>query len=151
MYFHFGSCYSTAGVRLVEGKTPNQGRLEVRHRGQWGTVCGWVFGTREVEVACRQLGYSGAGFVLPLGVPDPVGDIGPILLDGLSCMGDEWALEMCYHYGWGKLEHDCQHMWDVWLFCEEDSEPADLVKPEKEKDEEMQADESHKREACKKD
>lgn len=35
----------------------NQGRLEVKYKGEWGTVCANDFENIDAEVACRQLGY----------------------------------------------------------------------------------------------
>jgi lysyl oxidase-like protein 2/3/4 len=44
-------------VRLAGGRTPEEGRLEVRFdRGEWGAICGDGWGVREAMVACRQLG-----------------------------------------------------------------------------------------------
>jgi deleted-in-malignant-brain-tumors protein 1 len=45
-------------VRLVNGTTPNEGRVEVHINGQWGTVCDDHFAsnTNAAKVVCRQLG-----------------------------------------------------------------------------------------------
>ena len=115
--------------------------------GEWGTVCGWTFGTQETEVACRSLGFK-AGWVYPLGPPRSPKKVGAVLLDGVRCVGDEWALEMCDHYGWGKLTTRCKtHKWDVWLHCEPvlpEEEVEEVVKAEEQRDEDaaMQRDEN---------
>lgn len=33
------------------------GRLEVKYRGNWGTVCDDDFSSNNAKVACRQVGY----------------------------------------------------------------------------------------------
>lgn len=51
---------SDSDVRLVDGSSPSEGRLELFYSGEWGTVCSASFTIVEANVVCRQLGYSGA-------------------------------------------------------------------------------------------
>ena len=48
-------------IRLVNGSTALQGRVEVCAGGNWGTVCDAQWETEEAMVACRQLGFSPTG------------------------------------------------------------------------------------------
>lgn len=45
-------------VRLTNGTTIAEGRLEIKHDGYWGTVCDTNFTVNEAEVICRMLGYK---------------------------------------------------------------------------------------------
>ena len=48
-------------VRLLEGSSRLEGRVEICKNNVWGTVChtGWT--VEDARVVCRQLGYSVVG------------------------------------------------------------------------------------------
>jgi len=45
-------------IRLAGSGQSREGRLEVYHNGQWGTVCDDSFDYRDASVACFQLGLG---------------------------------------------------------------------------------------------
>ncbi|XP_049313218.1 uncharacterized protein LOC105232808 isoform X5 [Bactrocera dorsalis] len=105
-------CNSPIKYRLEGGSSPNEGRLEVRYRGEWGTVCDDDFGLKEARVMCNSMGFYGT----PTIVKNKYGSgNGPIWLDQVSCYGNETTLDQCGHFTWG--EHNCNHTEDVGLKC----------------------------------
>ena len=55
-YAHF---VCTANIRLVDGTSANEGRIEVFSEGDWGTVCDDFWDIDDAMVACRQLDFPG--------------------------------------------------------------------------------------------
>ena len=49
----------TYPVRLVNGTTLSEGRVEVYIHEHWSTVCDYSFSTSDAEVVCEQLGHTG--------------------------------------------------------------------------------------------
>jgi len=99
-------------VRLVQGPSPHQGRLEVHYNGTWETVCSGGFDNADASVVCQMLKYGRTGRVI--GNHYGAGN-GTIWLDNVQCSGQEWNIAYCLHSGWGN--HSCMHRADVSVVC----------------------------------
>ncbi|NXS73159.1 C163A protein, partial [Pandion haliaetus] len=104
-------------LRLVGGGSRCAGRVEVKHNGEWGSVCNYDFDwdARWATVVCRQLG---CGLVAKASPYAPFGQgTGRIWLQPFFCQGDEAKLQHCRNFGWGQ--HFCGHDRDVGVTCTE--------------------------------
>ena len=127
-------------LRLVDdnGPTAAEGRLEVFHTGEWGTVCDDQFDeevddprtpfdrqrvpNRAPQKACEFMGYA-TGEMIPQGSISLAPESQKIWLDDVRCLDDapHWTgepptqLHHCYHAGWGN--NNCTHEEDVHLSC----------------------------------
>ena len=107
----YRSC--TDSVRLVDGGSRCAGRVEVFHRGQWGTVCDDSWDIRAAAVVCRELDCGEPVNALRNAHFGP--GSGPIWMDNVYCSGSESSLKHCRSRGWGK--HNCAHKKDAGVIC----------------------------------
>ena len=115
---------SEGDLRLQGGPSLShqEGRLEIYHSGEWGTVCDDYFQLQEAEVACKQMGFTGAEELVQ-------GwwwtSSKPIWLDDVDCNGTETSLSQCSSRGWGV--HNCDHSEDVRMRCTEATTAAGVL------------------------
>ncbi|XP_040557874.2 deleted in malignant brain tumors 1 protein-like, partial [Gallus gallus] len=110
-------CMGSEELRLVDGGGRCAGRVEVKHEGEWGSVCSYDFDwdIRVAGMVCRQLGCGTVAHASPYA---PFGQgKGRIWLHPFLCQGTETTLQNCPHFGWGN--HYCGHEWDVGVICTE--------------------------------
>ena len=88
-------CVSLADleVRLNDGTHRCEGRVEVRHQGEWGTVNDHSWRMEEAAVVCRRLGCGGAVDAPKRAKFGP--GIGPIWFHYIYCKGQESAITKC--------------------------------------------------------
>ena len=100
-------------VRLVDGSTQYEGRVEVYYNDEWGTVCDDGWDLNDAQVVCRQLGF---GLTIAARNYAYYGQgSGQIWIDQLNCTGTELTIENCSHNGWGY--HYCSHREDASVKC----------------------------------
>ena len=119
-------------IRLVDGHSIREGRLQICMNRRWGTVCDNQFDTPDAIVVCRQLGFSTPSkkvgaynmvtiFMVPLlhvlGAKFRRFGFGqssvPIWLNELQCNGFEENLSNCTSRG----RRNCGHFQDVGVMC----------------------------------
>lgn len=119
--FRRGSGVQEGDLRLSGSPRPSEGRVEIYHDGQWGTVCDDGWDMPEAQVVCRQLQFPAAKSVVTAEVYRSGGaPSGPIWMDDMQCTGTEKYLFTCKFKGWGVT--DCTHKEDVGVICDTGAE-----------------------------
>ncbi|XP_062578441.1 CD5 antigen-like [Saccostrea cucullata] len=103
-------------VRLINGSSPSNGRLEIYYSGVWGTVCGDNWGSTEAGVICAMMGFSRVN-ATPYSSSWYGTGSGPIWLTDVICNGTEVSISMCSHSHWGDTSGECSHDQDVGVHC----------------------------------
>ncbi|XP_048011990.1 soluble scavenger receptor cysteine-rich domain-containing protein SSC5D-like [Megalobrama amblycephala] len=98
---------------MVGGHSRCAGRVEVLHRGQWGTVCGDDWDLVDAAVVCRELDCGEP--VDALGGAYFGSGSGPVWMSFVMCTGSESTLKNCGSGAWGKSR--CDHNKDAGVIC----------------------------------
>ncbi|NXR13397.1 MARCO protein, partial [Semnornis frantzii] len=112
-----GVCHGVCGaasrnfnpyIQIVGGN--RRGRVEIFHKGSWGTICDDGWGIQDANVVCRMLGYNSAtsAFTATAGT-------GQIWLDDVNCSGNEHSIFDCPKLDWGV--NNCSHSEDAGVEC----------------------------------
>ncbi|XP_010135377.1 PREDICTED: antigen WC1.1-like, partial [Buceros rhinoceros silvestris] len=101
-------------MRVVGGENGCSGRVELWHRGSWGTVCDDSWDMRDAEGACTQQ----LGFAPPLSALGEAAfgeGTGPVWLERVHCRGTEASLQDC----WAQPGDSgvCRHKEDAAVLC----------------------------------
>ena len=128
-----GNSQNHGDLRLVQQDVKNsaftEGRLEIYVNSTWGSICADNFDMHDADVACKQLGFSGAlevatSFHTPYGR----GREGPVWLDEVECKEDSLLhILSCSHVRHADI--DCDHFSDVAIKCSSEpptTQPDDL-------------------------
>ena len=111
-------------VRLVEGNTLLEGRVEVFFLGQWGTVCDYNWDLADATVVCRELGYAIA-VEAPRSAFFGAGS-GPSWYSYVYCTGTELTLTQCSR-SISYFGSACSHSNDAGVVCSSESQSTPAV------------------------
>uniref|UniRef100_A0A1V1FT29 Putative CTL17 isoform B n=1 Tax=Reticulitermes speratus TaxID=60591 RepID=A0A1V1FT29_9NEOP len=114
---------SQVPVRLLGGRTNEEGRLQVRIGGKWGTVCNYGWTMIDAAVVCHQLGLvlNPDDWFLERSEIPQAGTSEQIILSNVHCTEDDIDIMTCPAERENEFENSCTHEHDVGLRCHESS------------------------------
>ncbi|XP_067844265.1 macrophage receptor MARCO [Heptranchias perlo] len=95
-------------VRIAGGG--KRGRVEIFHKGEWGTLCSEGWDLNDAHVICRMMNFQRASQSFTFG-----GGRGKIWLKSLACTGHEKTIAECKSLKWEPI--DCSHVEDAGISC----------------------------------
>ncbi|KAL5499890.1 hypothetical protein EMCRGX_G011357 [Ephydatia muelleri] len=112
-------------VRLVEGTTQYEGRVEVCINNQWGTVCDSSWDSTDATTVCKQLGYAYTGSGIAFSNAQYGVGTGPIFLSNVQCTSSKSTLVLCTSNPILSAPA-CTHSRDAGVRCEAPCANGDL-------------------------
>ena len=103
-------------MRLIGGKSYDEGRVEVYYNGLWGTVCNDGWDDTDASVVCKQLGFGSSGTAI-LDVNVFGLGAGKVFLSNVMCSKNDTTLFNCGHKTVGIAVHGCNHYKDAGVTC----------------------------------
>ncbi|CAH2236667.1 jg20886 [Pararge aegeria aegeria] len=110
-------------IRLLGGRTPHEGRLQVRIDGKWGTVCNYGWNIQNAALVCNQVGLAlnpSDWFLEPIEIPS-AGMTEDIILSNVDCTEFDNDITKCRAETVESFENSCTHDNDVGVRCYETS------------------------------
>ncbi|XP_046962256.1 protein bark beetle [Vanessa cardui] len=110
-------------IRLLGGRTPHEGRLQVRIDNKWGTICNYRWNIINAALVCNQLGLAlnpDDWFLEPNEIPD-AGISEDIVLSNVECTEFDNDITKCKAETLESFENSCTHENDVGIRCYETS------------------------------
>ncbi|CAH1239233.1 MALRD1 [Branchiostoma lanceolatum] len=102
-------------VRLIDGDSFGEGRIEVYFDHKWGTICNSGWTKENSDVVCDQLGYRESQW---FNSRYPANQGVPIHLDEVRCdTATHSKITECSHSRWGHHQPRCSHATDVSVRC----------------------------------
>lgn len=106
-------------VRFAPGSPKLEGRLQVKIKSQWGTICNYRWTMVDAALACHQMGYvlNPKDWLLKPFEMLSSSTSEPVLLSNVQCHELDVDLAACEAERSGNIFHSCSHDNDVGIRC----------------------------------